>query len=397
MKQQAELTYAKRFDGVSGSAIRDIFKLLGVPGMISFAGGNPAESALEDDLMADLSREVMHKHGKKLLQYGATEGWPPYRVETAKFLKSDIGIDVDQTELLPTTGSTQAIDLLLKALIDEGDVILVEGPSFLGSLQAMKLYGAKLVAVPMDGDGILLDALEEAAKAHKPKILYTVPNFQNPTGVTLSEERRRRIVELADKYNFVIAEDDPYRGLRYNGTPLPSMFAMDEVARVVYLTSFSKLIAPGLRAGAIVTRNQTLLRKLTIGKQSTDVHTPNFIQAIVAEYLSRGLLPDHMVSICAKYKEQLTHMLDGFAAFPAGVTHTHPDGGLFVWAELPKHINATKMLDKAVAKGVAYVPGTYFYADGGHDNTLRLNFSASAPTQIDRGMELLRQTIEEED
>ena len=174
------------------------------------------------------------------------------------------------------------------------------------------------------------------------------------------------------------------------------MCSLDETARVVYLTSFSKLISPGLRAGAVVTRNPTLLRKLTIGKQSTDVHTPNFIQAIVAEYLHRNLLPEHIRTVCVKYREQLTHMLDALKAFPEGVKATQPDGGLFVWVELPEGYNASTMLDRAIAKGVAYVPGTYFYPDGGHVNTMRLNFSNSEVEQIDRGMELLRQTVEEE-
>lgn len=394
--KQAEIKFARRFDGVSGSAIRDIFKLLGVPGMISFAGGNPAESALEDELIADLSREVMLRHGKKLLQYGATEGWPPYRVQTAQFLRDEIGINVEENQLLPTTGSTQAIDLLLKVLIDEGDVILVEGPTFLGTLQAMKLYGARLVPVEMDAHGVRLDALEEAVRIHKPKLFYTVPTFQNPTGVTMTLERRKAVLALAEKYDFLIAEDDPYRGLRYHGDPLPTIFSFDTTSRVIYLTSFSKLISPGLRAGAVVTRNPELLRKLTIGKQSTDVHTPNFVQAIVAEYLSRGLLPGHMQSVCAKYKDQLTHMLDGFASFPEGAMPTHPEGGLFVWVELPKRYDAAAMLGRAVEKGVAYVPGTYFYPDGGHLNTMRLNFSNSEVPQIDRGMQLLGETIKEE-
>lgn len=394
--KQADIVFARRFDGVTGSAIRDIFKLLAVPGMISFAGGNPAESALEDELLAEIGRDVMRRDGKRLLQYGATEGWRPYREQTAGFLRAEIGLDITQDDLLPTSGSTQAIDLLLKALINEGDVILVEGPSFLGSLQAMKLYGAKLVPVQMDDDGLKPDALEAAIRAHKPKLLYTVPNFQNPTGVTLAVDRRKALVDLAERYDFLIAEDDPYRGLRYRGEALPTIFSFDGSARVIYLTSFSKLISPGLRTGAAVTKNHTLLRKLTIGKQSADVHTPSFVQAIVAEYLSRGLLATHMRSACARYREQLEHMQAALDTFPKGVTHTGPDGGLFVWVTLPEGANASAMLPKAVERLVAYVPGTHFYADGGHENTLRLNFSASEPQRIDQGMDILKQVIIEE-
>lgn len=391
--KQVQITYAKRFEGVTGSAIREILKLLNTPGMISFAGGNPAESALEDQVIANLSMDVLKQYGKKLLQYATTEGFMPYRVQTAAFLREDVGMDVTEDHVLPTTGSTQAIDLLLKALIDEGDTVLVEGPSFLGSLQAMKLYGANLAAVPMDDEGIIPGALEEAARKYRPKLLYTVPNFQNPTGVTMSLARRKAVVALAEQYDFLIAEDDPYRGLRYSGEAMPTMFSFDESMRVVYLTSFSKLISPGMRIGAVITKHTDLLRKLTIGKQSTDVHTPSLTQAIAAEYLSRGLLKDHMISICAQYKKQLDTMMSGFAGFPEGTTYTRPDGGLFVWVELPEHMDAVALLQKAVERGLAYVPGTYFYADGGHMNTLRLNFSNSEVLQIEQGMDRLRSLV----
>ncbi len=393
--KQAELNFAQRFDGVTGSAIREIFKLLHQPGMISFAGGNPADFALEDTLLADISRDVLLRDGKKLLQYGATEGWAPFRAETAHFLRGDVGVDVTEAEVLPTAGSTQAVDLLLKALVNEGDTVLAEGPSFLGSLQAMRLYGANIVSVDMDGDGIRLDLLEEAAKKHRPKLLYTIPNFQNPTGVTMSLERRKAVAALAEKYDFIVAEDDPYRGLRYEGEPLPSIFSFDEGARVVYMTSFSKLIAPGLRVGALATKHQPLLRKLTIAKQSVDLHTAALTQAVVAEYLARGLLQSHLTSILGRYREQLSRMLERLRAFPEGVRHYRTQGGLFVWAELPEKMNAADLLKRAIEKGVAYVPGTHFYADGGHLNTFRLNFSNSEVDRIDKGMDLLRQCIEE--
>lgn len=388
-----QTSFARRFDGVSGSAIRDIFKLLGQPGMISFAGGNPAASALEDTLLADIARDVLLRDGKRILQYGATEGWVPLREQTARFLREDVGLEVSEADILPTTGSTQAVDLLLKALVDEGDVVLVEGPSFLGSLQAMKLYGARLVEVPMDAEGLIPEKLEEAVRQYRPKLLYTVPNFQNPTGVTLSQARRKAVAALAARYNFFIAEDDPYRGLRYEGTHLPSIFSFDTEARVVYLTSFSKLISPGLRVGAAVTRDPALMRKLTVGKQSTDCHTANLTQAMVAEYLARDLLPGHVQKICARYREQLTHMVDGFAGFPDGVEMVRPQGGLFVWAALPDGMDALALLQQAVQRGVAYVPGTHFYANGGHLNTLRLNFSNSEIDQIDRGMRILGELV----
>ena len=295
-----ELEFARRFDGVSGSAIRDIFKLLGPPGMISFAGGNPAWGALDNETISGIARDVLAgPDGRAILQYGATEGWKPLREETAKFLREEVGLDVAESEILPTTGSTQAIDLLLKALVNPGDTVLVEGPSFLGSLQAMRIYGANLVEIPMDEQGMDMAALRRAIDEYRPKMLYTIPNFQNPTGVTLAVERRKEIAALAAQYGFVVAEDDPYRALRYSGEHLPTIFSFDTEGLVVYLTSFSKLISPGLRVGSAVVKNPALMRKLVVGKQSTDLHTPTLSQAIVAEYLARGLLPAHMAKILA--------------------------------------------------------------------------------------------------
>lgn len=388
-----QTSFARRFDGVSGSAIRDIFKLLGQPGMISFAGGNPAASALEDTLLADIARDVLLRDGKRILQYGATEGWVPLREQTARFLREDVGLEVSEADVLPTTGSTQAVDLLLKALVDEGDVVLVEGPSFLGSLQAMKLYGARLVEVPMDAEGLIPEKLEEAVRQYRPKLLYTVPNFQNPTGVTLSQARRKAVAALAARYNFFIAEDDPYRGLRYEGTHLPSIFSFDTEARVVYLTSFSKLISPGLRVGAAVTRDPALMRKLTVGKQSTDCHTRQ------PDPGDGGRIPGPgpAAGACAENLRALSRAADPYGGrlcgLPGRRRNVRPQGGLFVWAALPDGMDALALLQQAVQRGVAYVPGTHFYANGGHLNTLRLNFSNSEIDQIDRGMRILGELV----
>ena len=389
-----ELEFARRFDGVNGSAIRDIFKLLGQPGMISFAGGNPAWGALDNETISGIARDVLAgPDGRAILQYGATEGWKPLREETAKFLREEVGLDVAESEILPTTGSTQAIDLLLKALVNPGDTVLVEGPSFLGSLQAMRIYGANLVEIPMDEQGMDMAALRRAIDEYRPKMLYTIPNFQNPTGVTLAVERRKEIAALAAQYGFVVAEDDPYRALRYSGEHLPTIFSFDTEGLVVYLTSFSKLISPGLRVGSAVVKNPALMRKLVVGKQSTDLHTPTLSQAIVAEYLARGLLPAHMAKILAMYREQLSLMQRELAVLPLKVFPT--EGGLFVWCEADARVNALELLQTAVQNRVAFVPGTHFYARGGHLNTLRLNFSNSTPEQIVQGVHLLEKSIQE--
>ena len=384
------LRFASRFDGVTGSAIREIFKMIAKPGMISFAGGNPALSALPDQVVAEIAADVLSRDGKAILQYGATEGYAPFLESLKQYAKEQLGCDIPA--VLPVTGSTQAMDLLCKALINPGDVILVENPSFLGNLQCMKLYEATLVPVESDDEGIIVDRLEEAIRRYKPKMLYTIPTFQNPTGKTLAADRRAPIAALAAKYGMVVAEDDPYRDLRYAGIPCPSIKSFDKEGWVVFLGSFSKIISPGLRVG-FMAGDPRILRKCTIGKQSSDVHTANLNQAIVDQFLRRNLLPDHIASICQSYKAQLDAMLEDLATFPEGTRYTRPEGGLFIWVELPSGIDAQALLEKAVARHVAYVPGTHFFADGGHENTLRLNFSNSTIDQIRNGMAVLRELI----
>ncbi|MBQ8312520.1 MAG: PLP-dependent aminotransferase family protein [Clostridia bacterium] len=386
------IQFASRFDGVSGSAIREIFKMIAKPGMISFAGGNPALSALPDETVAELAQKVLKENGKAILQYGATEGYPALLESLKAYAEKQLGCEVKG--ILPTTGSTQGMDLLCKALINPGDVILVENPSFLGNLQCMNLYQAKLVPVESDENGILLDKLEEAIIKHHPKMLYTIPTFQNPTGKTLAAERRQPIAEMAAKYGMVVAEDDPYRDLRYAGSPIPSIKSYDKEGWVVFLGSFSKIISPGIRVGFMV-GDPLILRKCTIGKQSSDVHTANLNQAIVDQYLRQDLLPAHIASICQSYKAQMNAMLDELATFPEGTRYTRPEGGLFIWVELPAGIEAKAMLEKAVERHVAYVPGTHFFCDGGHDNTFRLNFSNSTIDQIHEGMKILRELVED--
>ena len=383
-----EIRYARRFDGISGSAIREIFKMIAVPGMISFAGGNPSPSALPDEEVRRIAEQVMREDGKTILQYGATEGYAPFLQSLKPYVEQSLGCEIPA--VLPVTGSTQAMDLLCKALIDPGDVILVENPSFLGNLQCMRFYQANIVPVDSDENGLMVDRLEEAIQKYHPKMLYTIPNFQNPTGKTLAADRRRPIAELAAKYGMVVAEDDPYRDLRYSGTMLPSIKSYDKEGWVVFLGSFSKIISPGMRVGFIA-GDPTIIRKCTLGKQSSDLHTANLNQAIVDRYLREGLLPGHIRTICADYKLQLDAMLEELARFPEGTVCTKPEGGLFTWVELPEGIDSKELLQLAVARKVAYVPGTHFYANGGHANTLRLNFSNSTVTQIHTGMQILNE------
>ena len=384
------IQFAHRFDQVTGSAIREIFKVIAQPGMISFAGGNPSPEALPDDLVSELAAYVLQQDGKAILQYGATEGYRPFLDSLKSYIENQLGVSVPA--VLPVTGSTQAMDLLCKALIDPGDTVLVENPSFLGNLQCLKLYQANLVPVESDELRLLPDDLKSKIRQYHPKLLYTIPTFQNPTGKTLPEERRKAVAELANQYGMIVAEDDPYRDLRYKGKPCRSIKYFDKNGWVMFLGSFSKIISPGLRVGYIA-GDAGIIRKCTIGKQSTDVHTANLNQAIVDQFLRRNLLPAHISNICEGYKEKMEKMLCCLESFPDSVRYTRPEGGLFIWAELPERLDSVKLLSSAVERKVAYVPGTYFCVDGGHMNTLRLNFSNSSVSQIETGMNTLNELV----
>lgn len=380
--------FADRFNGITGSAIREIFKLIAKPGVISFAGGNPAPEALPDDLAGNIAAKVIKDDGKRILQYGATEGYPPFVESLTSYLENKFGFDFSQNKVLPTTGSTQGMDLLCKAFINPGDVIITENPTFLGNMQAMRLYQAKLVGVDCDNEGIIIEDLETAVKKYKPKMLYIIPTFQNPGGTTLSLERRKKIVALAKEYGFIVAEDDPYGDLRFTGESLPTIKSFDTTGNVVYLGSFSKIISPGIRVGYMV-GEETIIRKCTICKQSSDVHTANLTQAIVDKFLRENMLESLISKIKEDYSVKMETMLEALADFPEGTEYTKPEGGMFIFVKLPEGINAIELLNVAVANNVAYVPGTHFYTDGGRENTLRLNFTNSSLDSIKTGMSAL--------
>ncbi|MBR2055025.1 MAG: PLP-dependent aminotransferase family protein, partial [Clostridia bacterium] len=375
------IRFADRFNGISGSAIREIFKLLAVPGMISFAGGNPSPDFLPGEKVGEIANALLQEKGKILLQYGATEGYAPLKESLVSYLKDRFSFTCTAEEILPVTGSTQAMDLLCKALLNPGDKVVVESPTFLGNMQCLNLYQANLIPVDSDDEGIDVDKLEEVFKNERPKLLYIIPTFQNPTGRTLSLERRKRIAALASQYGVVVAEDDPYRDLRYTGQELPSIKSFDTEGWVAFMGSFSKVISPGLRVGYLVA-HPSILRKCTIGKQSTDVHTALVNQAVVDHYLRNNLLMPHVETIRKAYGEKAETMLNMLSKCGGVARYTKPEGGLFIFCELEEGRNATELLKKAVEKGVAYVPGTHFYAYGEHDNTCRLNFSMPSVEQI---------------
>ena len=386
------IIFAKRFEGVTGSAIREIFKLLAKPGMISFAGGNPSESALPDQEMAEIASDVLRQDGKRILQYGATEGYPPFLEVLKTYVGEHFGVDMNANLVLPTTGSTQGMQLLLSALINPGDTILVEDPTFLGNMQSMRLFRANLVPVNSDSEGMDPDDLEIKIRKYQPKMIYTIPTFQNPTGCTLGLERRRRIAALAEQYGVVVAEDDPYHDLRYSGEELPTIKSFDRAGWVVFLGSFSKVISPGLRVGFLAAE-PNIHRKCVIAKQASDLHTGLLNQAMCAEYIRRGQLEPHIKAIRKDYAVQMNTMLDALSGMKSIASYTKPEGGLFIFASLQEGQDAVELLKKAIERNVAYVPGTHFYPDGGHENTFRLNFSKSSPEEIRVGMSLLEETF----
>lgn len=384
------VSYADRFDGITGSAIRAIFKVLSRPGIISFAGGNPSSDALPDGLCADIAREVLLSDGKRILQYGATEGYPPFLESLQEYLSENFDFPAEKQNILPLSGSTQGVDLICKAFLNPGDTVLVENPTFLGNMQTLRIYRQKLVPVESDDDGLITGALEAAVKKHQPKALYCIPTFQNPTGRTLSAERRRIIAEMASEYGFLVLEDDPYRDLRYEGQAQPSVKHFDRSGHVVYMGSFSKLVSPGIRVGYMAAEEE-IIGKCAIAKQGNDLHTTTLTQAIVDQFLRRGLLYPHLHSILGAYRDKMRAMLEELSTFPEGTGYTKPEGGLFVFCALPEGMNATELFSEAIERGVAFVPGTHFYPDGGHHNTFRLNFSNSSLEQIKTGMGILRE------
>jgi len=385
-----DYNFSDRLKNLQGNAIREIFKLLANPEVISFAGGMPATDCIALDLIKKYTNEVLSESGFPVLQYGATEGYLPLRNKLISYIEKTGLRNIELSNILVTSGGQQGIDLTFKAFINKGDCILVEDPTYLAVLHIAKTYEAKVVGVKSDADGINLEDLEDKIKTHKPKIFYVVPNFSNPTGKTLSEQKRKDIVSLTIKYNVIVLEDDPYRDLRYTKKPVNSIKSFDKAGNVIYLTSFSKIISPGLRVGAAFA-NEEIIRKLTIGKQATDVHTSTLSQAIVEKFLYGDTLEKLIAANVPKYKQRLDAMISAIKKYmPPSFKFTVPDGGLFIWGEFADGLSAKAYFQKAVTEHkVAYVCGNDFFADGHGDNFVRLNFSNASVEKIDEGIKKL--------
>lgn len=394
--------FAEAAQLLTASAVRELLKLTEQPEFISFAGGLPAPECFPAEEIALAAERALAQQAGRVLQYGPTEGYSPLR-EYLTGLMHDRGVTANVANLLITSGSQQGLDILARLLIDHGDPVLVENPTYVGALQAWRPYRPRFVTLPMDHDGLMIEALENAladlARAGTPpKFLYTVSTFQNPTGVTLAVERRNALLDLAERYTLPIIEDDPYGELRYSGDPLPSLAALDSQRHgapryVVYLSTFSKLLAPGLRIGW-VSGPESLLRRMTLAKQGLDLHSGTLAQAVAFEACRDDLLARQIPRIRRVYHERRDTMLAALdRLMPAGVSWTRPDGGMFLWLTLPAGKSAAELLARAVARKVAFVPGAAFFANGGGDEAMRLNFSYSAPERIEEGIARLAEAL----
>lgn len=393
--------YAQRTRSVKSSTIRELLKFTQQPEVISFAGGLPAPEVFPAQRFREACARVLEQQPQLALQYGATEGYEPLREMIARHI-ARYGIKAGTENVLITSGSQQALDLIGKLLINAGDRVLVEAPTYLGALQAFNVYGADYLSVPSDADGLRTEILEAALRSG-PKFMYVLPNFQNPGGTTLSEGRRHQLVLLADKYGIPIVEDDPYGQLRYEGEHLTPLVVLDRenlrrdngysIGNVLYLSTFSKTLAPGLRLGWIVAPPE-VISKLVQLKQGADLHSSTFGQMVAYEVARDNFLDEHVKVIRRVYRERRDVMLEALAQyFPPEVTWTRPAGGLFLWVTLPHGMDTAKLFKAAVEQNVAFVPGDCFYAPNGDQDEamrhMRLNFSAAPPEQIREGIRRL--------
>ncbi|MGM9629179.1 PLP-dependent aminotransferase family protein [Butyricicoccus sp.] len=380
-----EYKIASHIAEMKPSAIREIFKVLADPDVIALSAGEPDAVSLPQKEMAEIGAEIFANQAAAALQYGMTEGYQPLRDLTKKRMREKYNIGTDDDELIITTGGQQTISLFTQTMINKGDTIICEGPSFIGALNAFRSFGANLKSVPMDDEGMRMDKLEEVlATTERVKFIYVIPTFQNPTGRTMSLERRRQLLELAKKYDVLILEDNPYFELRYEGEPVPTVKSMDTEGRVVYAGSYSKVLSPGMRIGYCIA-NKEIINRMVVCKQVSDVHTNLYFQMLVAGYLERFDLDAHIADMCKLHKEKRDAMLNACEKyFDKRVTFTHPNGGLFIWCELPEGYDSFKLCQLITEKKVACVPGNAFSVDeSAVCNGFRMNFSKPSLENID--------------
>ncbi|MDO5111222.1 MAG: PLP-dependent aminotransferase family protein [Clostridia bacterium] len=389
------IQFASRMDGLKGSAIRELLKIADKPDVISFAGGFPAPELFPVEGMEIVSKKVLEEDGRKALQYSSTEGFLPLREHICKLMEPQ-GFKADPADILITAGSQQGLDFCAKLFVNPGDVVITESPSYLGALNAFKAYEPKFVEVEMDEEGMLMDKLEEALRANENvKFIYTIPDFQNPTGRTMTIERRKKLVELANKYDVCVVEDNPYGSLRFEGEIHPAIKSFDTEDRVIYLGTMSKIFCPGMRIGWIYAA-PAILNKFNLIKQGADLQCSTIAQRECAVFFDMYEINEHIKKIIEVYRGRRDVMVDAMKKyFPKNVSYTYPNGGLFLWVTLPEGMDSTDVFKKAMEKKVAFVAGEPFYPNGGNANHFRMNYSAMPDEKIVEGVKRLGEVLNE--
>ena len=396
------MKFADRLNNVETSAIRELFKLLGKPGIISFAGGFPDSAMFDVSGIQTAVDEVLANQAGAALQYGATEGYQPLREQLSAFMATKGAKDVAPEQMIVTTGSQQALDLIGKTMINPGDKVIVEGPTFLATIQCFRLYGAEVISAPVDSEGVQPDALEKLIVEHQPKLVYLIPTFGNPSGATLTLERRKKVLELAVKHQVLLVEDDPYGDLYFGEAPPPSLLALSPSVPgsrewLAHCGSLSKVLCPGLRIGWLI-GHPDLLARATMCKQFSDAHTSTYAQATAAQYLQSGVMPQTLARVRAVYAERAQAMGDTLRSeLGDAVEFVQPKGGLFMWVKLTgargQESNANELAKRAIAEGVAFVPGAPFFSQNPDVSTLRLSFATADVDKIREGIARLKKAL----
>ena len=391
------IRFAKRMEALNGSEIRELLKLIEKPEVISFAGGLPAPELFPIEEMKEISRIVLEESGTQALQYSTTEGFQPLREQIARRMNSKNKTNVTKDDILITNGSQQGLDFAGRVFLNEGDVVLCESPSYLGAINAFKSYGSKFIEVPTDKDGMIMEELEKILEVtENVKMIYVIPDFQNPTGITWTLERRKKFIEIISKYEIPVLEDNPYGELRFKGESLPSLKSMDKKGLVIFLGTFSKILCPGYRLGWVCASPEILAKYIRC-KEDGDLQTSTISQLEVSRYLDECDVDAHVLEIRALYKKRRDLMLKTTEEeFPEGVKWTHPEGGLFMWVTVPESINTTEMMKKCVDNNVAYVPGVAFYPGRTKTNNFRLNYSNMDEERIVIGIKRIAEVIKNE-
>lgn len=385
---------------LKASEIRELLKVTQMPDMISLAGGLPNPKSFPVEIIKEIATKLLDSYGEKMLQYGSTEGVNSFRETLANYYNENYSFGIGKDNVLITVGSQEGLYLLGKIFLNPGDTVIVEAPTYVGALTAFQSFYPNYVQVEMDDDGMNIDILEKKLKelvreGKKPKFIYTIPTFQNPAGVTMSLERRKRLLELAKEYNILVVEDSPYEELRFSGEKVPQLKTLDKEGYVLHIGTLSKVLSPGMRI-AFMIGNEEIIRKAVLAKQGIDLCTSPFVQYIAEEYIKGGYMREHIPKIIKLYKEKRDIMLDAIEDyFPEGVKWTRPDGGMFLWVTLPEHMDTGELLQKAIENKVVYVIGAAFYPHRDHRNTMRLNFTYPTNEQIEEGIKRLAKVIKE--